>query len=633
MQSIIESLPERHQSFLEKTKLSKEYAEVYNEFGKEYKECKEPNEIKSIKNGSLTLYAIDNIVEIKDYTEKFKQIEDAYNAFKSICERPKSHLKSINEVRPIETIKRIGYEAIPYLAAHSEDWLARTASGLKPARLFSRVEEDDFQIYENRVVKTLLDLLISFLSRVERELRYHKEQLSSIMNENVHATGFGFDKKFSIAIAELIKDDYSNNEKELEKLLKLEELHSKSLELLKKYRTLRDTKLYQLIKKAKSVQNPLNETNILLLDKHYSVIYKLWKKLHRILIYKSVKVKNQIEENKLSLYYQQFVATLCGYATHALSFDWISKGKYKRDSDNIEVVIEQLGNGSIRVSLTEKEKRSVFTNGMPIPDTSSSRFEYNDNDKILTFPDDITSEEIDEYCSQLKIKGIVKNVKEKEKASKQYLELKKLIQKELTCCQDSIKTSFVIVPYFIELSLDTISPFYDSVTDIKNKYFNQNQDNEIIIALPLCNEYEQKVIKYAQDDCSDISILPITMFDINSFRRIQKILYTYILKFNKRKCLVCGGELRKKEENQYICDDCRLILIETKCSKCKKEYYYQHFDYTADNISKMALVQQDNFFQWDSLWQYKNIVSMKVDTKIDKKTIRPVCPECHYSKE
>ena len=632
MQSIIESLPEKYQSFLEKTQLSKEYAEVYDEFGKEYKECKESNEIKSIKNGSLTLYATDNIAEFKDYSEEFEQIENAYSAFKSICERPKSHLKSINEVRPIETIKRIGYEAIPYLSAHSEDWLARTASGLKPARLFSRVEEDDFQIYENRVVKTLLDLLISFLSRVERELRYHKEQLSSIMNDNVHATCFGFDKKFSIAISELITDDYSNNEKALEKLLQLEELHAKSLELLKKYRTLRDTKLYQLIKKAKSVQNPLNETNILLLDKHYSVIYKLWKKLHRILITKSIKVKNQIEENELSLHYQQFVATLCGYATHALSFDWISKGKYKRDSDNIEVVIEQLKNGSIRVSLTEKEKRSVSTNGIPIPDTSSSRFEKIGN--ILTFPDDITDAEIETLCSQLKIKGIVKNVKDKERASQQYLALKKLIQNELTRYQDSIKTSFVIVPYFIELSLDTISSFRDSVEDIKNKYFDKNKDSEIIIALPLCNEYEQKVIKYAQDDCSDTSILPITMFDINSFRRIQKILYTHILlKFNTRKCLICGGELRKKEENQYICDDCQLILIKTKCSQCKKEYYSQHFDYSADNISKMALVEQDNFFQWDSLWQYKNIVSMKVDCKIDKKTIRPICPDCHYSKE
>ena len=120
--------------------LPAKYSRAYEQFYYEFR-CAGLDEISSIQHGSLKLYAVDQSTEVYDYTDVFDQIETAFNAFNVICERPKSHLKAVNEVRPIETVKRIGYESIPYLAAHSEDWLARTASGLKPARLFSRVEE------------------------------------------------------------------------------------------------------------------------------------------------------------------------------------------------------------------------------------------------------------------------------------------------------------------------------------------------------------------------------------------------------------------------------------------------------------------------------------------------------------
>ena len=110
-------------------------------------------------------YIIDALNEAINRKKKVSFQYFTYNVKKQ--KKLKSHLKAVNEVRPIETVKRIGYESIPYLAAHSEDWLARTASGLKPARLFSRVEDDEFQIYENRVTKTLIDLILSFLRKKE----------------------------------------------------------------------------------------------------------------------------------------------------------------------------------------------------------------------------------------------------------------------------------------------------------------------------------------------------------------------------------------------------------------------------------------------------------------------------------
>ena len=186
--------------------LPMKYAKAYEQFLYEYQE-KKNDEISSIQKGAIRLYAVDQSSEIYDWSDVFNQIENAYSAFKIICEKPKSHLKAVNEVRPIETVKRIGYESIPYLAAHSEDWLARTASGLKPARLFSRVEDDEFQIYENRVVKTLIDLILGFLRRTEKELRDQRDQLRGIMNSGVQTGSFGFDVSFQKAVSELMSSD------------------------------------------------------------------------------------------------------------------------------------------------------------------------------------------------------------------------------------------------------------------------------------------------------------------------------------------------------------------------------------------------------------------------------------------
>lgn len=59
--------------------------------------------------------------------------------------------------------------------------------------MFSRVEDDEFQIYENRVVKTLTDLILGFLRRTEKQLRDQRDQLRGIMNSGVQTGSFGFD--------------------------------------------------------------------------------------------------------------------------------------------------------------------------------------------------------------------------------------------------------------------------------------------------------------------------------------------------------------------------------------------------------------------------------------------------------
>ena len=61
-----------------------------------------------------------------------------------------------------------------------------------------------------------------------------------------------------------------------------------------------------------------------------------------------------------------------------------------------------------------------------------------------------------------------------------------------------------------------------------------------IIALPICRENEQKAITYAKNIKDTVLILPLTMFDIHSFRRLQNIFLRQILSLCISKCPCCG---------------------------------------------------------------------------------------------
>ena len=605
--------------------LSSKNANVYNEFYYEYRERKE-DEISSIQDGAVKLYAVDQSTEVHDWTGLFDQLEAALPVFKAIGDKPKSHLKAVNEVRPIETVKRIGYESIPYLASHSEDWLARTASGLKPARLFSRVEDDEYHIYENRVVKTLVDLILSFLRKTEKQLRDQRDQLRGIIDSNVQFGSFGFDISFQQAVSELMVADEKGEEYRSKSFDLVDKLQKRAYLLLKKYRALRQLRLYRYLKRAKPVANPLNETNILTMDKHYSVVFKLWHTIHYIIAPKLESDECSVAFDDTLENYTQFCMLLCGYAAHTLKFDLIEDGHYFRKTDCVNLTMEKVDNGSILVVLEDKEKRELIVGDVGIPIDAGSCFErFSYDGKRLYWPNDVSEDEIDDFCALFKTRE--SRGKEQNEEKKKYQALKQQIDDRNRSYRSPMKTSFCILPSPVELDNDTRNSYRQAMEEVGVRLAEDMSSNHIIIALPLCNEPEQKLTAYAKGMDETVMFLPLTMFDINSFRRIQNVLYRHILLLGKGNCLSCGKPLRDIGDNRFVCDECwELMITKTRCAnpRCKCEFHYLSYDISVDTALKMQAVQEDNFFQWDSLYQYKDIVQMRFEGG----KIRPVCPHC-----
>ena len=370
---------------------------------------------------------------------------------------------------------------------------------------------------------------------------------------------------FQKAVSELMSSDSKGDEYRSKSLELVEKLQHRAYYLLKRYRTLRQTRLYRYLKKARHVSNPLNETNILVLDKHYSVIFKLWKTIHHVIAPKAIEEDNQVAFDDTCDDYQQFCASLCGYAAHVLGFDLLENGHYVRENDHLDLTVTCSENGMIKVSLKDVEPRTlVVPPAIDVPDTGdSSKYRITYDGYALTWPNDITADEIDSYCSLFKTRE--SRGREQSEEKRKYAALKSLLEEKNRSYNKPALKEFVIIPVAVELEIENRTNFKTSLEATAEEILKNNTDTEIIVALPICNESEQKITEYAREDGQAVSILPLTMFDINSFRRLQNMLYRQILKMGKMSCPNCGGKMRV-HENRRVCDACnQLTLTRTIC--------------------------------------------------------------------
>jgi hypothetical protein len=596
--------------------LSPQYAAQYERFGGEYDNLADTRPLVGIKNRLLRMYAVEQSTKIDDITETLDKLKECLPAIRKICNKPNSHLKSINEIRPIDTVKRVGYESIPYLASQSEDWLARTATGLKPARLFSRVEEEDFQIYENRVVKTLIDKVCNYLKNYIQDLEFKYHQMEGILNSEMQTQSFGFDKGFQIAVSILIPNNYIGDNSKQDEFILAEKLLKESKNLKNKYYDLKKSSLYKLLYHTKSVTNPLNETNILLLDRDYRKAYILWKEIQRrCALEKNDELKEKIADVQKP--YRNFIYSIIEFTLDSLGFKDIN-GRFERN--NISVCVNEK-DSAFSLNIKDIKKRELLIERelvVPIHAGETSE-KFNFDGTKLYWENDATENEIEKFCKILK-EGLRKQEKNNEQIHK-YLLLKSAITDTNKKAKKIKEINLNIIPICCHIEDDEQISFMNY---LRNEKTGKNSIN--VIALPMIMRNEQDLANYAVNSDDDFAILPLSLFDINSYRRLQKIIIRHIMEFGMDKCPYCGNDTREME-NGHKCDNCGLIITNTTCpkEKCRHNYKYIWYSTDKEKLKEMRKVSDDDFFNKDSLFQYKDIVDMKVNEEFK---LIPVCPKC-----
>ena len=196
-------------------------------------------------------------------------MEECTNQLPHIFQKPKQHLKQINEIRPAAVVSRIGQESIRHLASHSEHWKGIKASGLVPERLLARTLEDDFAIYENVAVKSIVDQLYKEMKALSEENIDCSMQMDI---DDGHAVS-GEQKTYFHARDLLLKG--MDDESVAYNQLLLEDQREHITNILEKLSKCRSTPLYRTLKRQRPIKGKLKKTNIFMMDKYYKYAFEL----------------------------------------------------------------------------------------------------------------------------------------------------------------------------------------------------------------------------------------------------------------------------------------------------------------------------------------------------------------------
>jgi len=205
-------------------------------------------------------------------------IESYYPYIDKIVRNYKSALRVEEEVVIVEKAKKTSSRTVRHLAANTHllklPEKGDLRSNVKPKKLLVEYSEDEFGIYENRFVATLIHRLVDFVTRrvqiLEEDVNSKKiKELNNTIELSID------DSKYEINIdlreVEIIKDG------------KVEEnnrtLLQRAQELNKKLANALNTEFMKTMRSYKRVRAPIMKTQIILKNTNYRNCFLLWQYL------------------------------------------------------------------------------------------------------------------------------------------------------------------------------------------------------------------------------------------------------------------------------------------------------------------------------------------------------------------
>lgn len=551
-----------------------------------------------------------------------------------IFNRPKLHLKQVEEVRPASIVTRIGTESIRHLASHSEHWKGIKANGLIPERLLARILEDDYAIYENVAAKTIVDRLYT-LEKKEKE-----DTIDCKMNFNLsesYSQG-GERQNFFDAINFLFKGFEKSESSTTQKLI--EETLNVINTILNYLSKCKSTNLYRHIRKEKDIKGKLKQTNIFMMDNYYKKVYQLWE-----LLGKREEISEILEIKELKneyLVYVELIILFCldymGFEPETpdetlISCNLLNHCSFVFEDWKITLNTEKakLFDGLITAEITQKKKIPVnFMIELPDSDIYQKYRATKIGNQIM-FETKLDEKEQEELSNLLQSRI------EKKLQGKWKNEFKKTLHDEMMKVSYKKETiMFVPWKYGIADDYKVAKESLNQIVELIPKGFDEcyilniSRPNE----LRSINDEEllNSMISYSMknqesSNNSELGFIPVTLNDINSFRRLSKIFLKNMitLKTEQNYCPLCHSKLKGDKIQGYYCikQDCNFKIFNSQCPDCKKKYWYTDYTFPkvfqldTESIGMKILLNENDL-------GFKNITPL---TTVNG-THKPECPYC-----
>lgn len=118
----------------------------------------------------ITLFSIDPNLDFDQLERTIQKIKKSLPSLKRIFEKPIISLKDVEEVMPVENTRIINQKTFLHLANHSQNVANITKRGIKPRKLLTTLNEDNYGIYENMVFCKTIDAILTYVRKNRRML-------------------------------------------------------------------------------------------------------------------------------------------------------------------------------------------------------------------------------------------------------------------------------------------------------------------------------------------------------------------------------------------------------------------------------------------------------------------------------
>lgn len=211
-------------------------------------------------------------LELRDYETALIR---ALPHIETLSHNPRGHL-TIEEIREeVGRARRVSHRAVATLAAHSEDWQARTFMGVRPKRILAESRQDQWDIYENRAVATLRKRILGVLNQRLQKLNRILQALDEASEHSDAMRGTRFRARRLYQLWGEAFASHPSRDRLAKLIAELEVARARLLALADKF-------LLKHMPNSSAVESPLHSTNLFQSDQHYRQVFSLWHKWERV---------------------------------------------------------------------------------------------------------------------------------------------------------------------------------------------------------------------------------------------------------------------------------------------------------------------------------------------------------------
>ena len=220
----------------------------------------------------IKLNHITKVVVRECDEECLKKIEDGLVALDIITRAPKQFLKTDYEIIPVELAKKTGTASIKHLSSHSHLISRVDEDGMVvPTRILTGLSDDNFALYENIFVKSLIINLATFFDRRFSEILDDVDfsSLTSLQNKSmwfVKNSRINLDMKLDI-----VTDNFNKDE-----IMKMDDILRRVAWIKRTLGRVYGSAFMKKLADCRPIVGAIKRTNIITKEPNYNICYHLW---------------------------------------------------------------------------------------------------------------------------------------------------------------------------------------------------------------------------------------------------------------------------------------------------------------------------------------------------------------------